>query len=153
MALKIKKSKRLADDERDNPGFIKRINLKIKEWIHFLTYDIWRLNPENFSGKKNIFHNILKIIMLTVRGVQEQDLSASSRSLTYRTILSIVPMLAVIFAIARGFGFEKIVESQIFDFFSSNDFEIAAPINIENNINNPPATAYEMFLYSLTFGM
>lgn len=135
MALKIKKSKRLADDERDNPGFIKRINLKIKEWIHFLTYDIWRLNPENFSGKKNIFHNILKIIMLTVRGVQEQDLSASSRSLTYRTILSIVPMLAVIFAIARGFGFEKIVESQIFDFFSSNDFEIAAPINIENNIN------------------
>ncbi len=135
MALKIKRSRRVADEDREKPGFIKRINLKIKEWIHFLTYDIWRLNPENFSGKKNIFHNILKIIMLTVRGVQEQDLSSSSRSLTYRTILSIVPMLAVIFAIARGFGFEKIVESQIFDFFSSNDFEIAAPVSFENNTN------------------
>ncbi len=129
MALKRKKSQRFNDEDREYLSFIKRINLKIKEWIHFLTYDIWRLNPENLSGKKNIFHNILKIIMLTVRGVQEQDLSASSRSLTYRTILSIVPMLAVIFAIARGFGFEKIVESQIFDFFNSNDFEITAPIS------------------------
>ena len=104
----------------------------MKEWIHFLTYDIWRLNPENFSGKKNIFHNILKVIMLTVRGVQEQDLSASSRSLTYRTILSIVPMLAVMFAIARGFGFENIVESQIFNFFNNNDFEVAAPMNVDS---------------------
>lgn len=134
MALKIKNFKPNDDEDRDKPGLIKRINLKIKEWIHFLTYDIWRLNPENFSGKKNIFHNFLKIIMLTVRGVQEQDLSSSSRSLTYRTILSVVPMLAVIFAIARGFGFEKIVESQIFDFFSSNDFEIEAPISVEPTV-------------------
>ncbi len=140
MALKINKSKRNGDEERDNPGLIKRINIKVKEWINFLTYDIWRLNPENFSGKKNIFHNILKIIMLTVRGVQEQDLSASSRSLTYRTILSVVPMLAVIFAIARGFGFEKIVESQIFDFFSGKDFEMSAPISIEPSLNGEIVT-------------
>ena len=63
--------------------------------------------------------------MLTVRGVQEQNLGASSRSLTYRTILSLVPMLAVLFAIARGFGFEKILESQIFDFFNNSDTEMA----------------------------
>lgn len=125
-----RKKKRLYDDEdRERPNLVQKINHKITEWIHFLSYDIWRLNPENFSGKKNIFHNILKIIMLTVRGIQEQDLSASSRSLTYRTILSIVPMLAVIFAVARGFGFEKIVESQIFEFFDNSDFEIAAPIS------------------------
>ena len=124
-----RRNKAITDEnEEDKPGFITQIQLKIKEWIHFLTYDIWRLNPENFSGKKNVFHNILKIIMLTVRGIQEQDLSASSRSLTYRTILSIVPMFAVIFAIARGFGFEKILESQIFNFFQNNDFEIAAPV-------------------------
>lgn len=123
-----KKKKRYDDEDREKPSFIRRVQLKIKEWIHFLTYDIWRLNPENFSGKKNLFHNILKIIMLTVRGVQEQDLGSSSRSLTYRTILSIVPMLAVIFAIARGFGFENIVQSQIFEFFN-NDIESSAPVS------------------------
>lgn len=124
-----RKNRTVADqDGEDKPGFIARIRLRVKEWIHFLTYDIWRLNPENFSGKKNVLHNVLKIIMLTVRGIQEQDLSASSRSLTYRTILSIVPMLAVVFAIARGFGFENILESQIFDFFQNNDFEVVSPM-------------------------
>lgn len=125
-----RKKKRIYDEDKEKPNFIQRIQMKIREWIHFLTYDIWRLNPENFSGKKNLFHNILKVIMLTVRGVQEQDLSSSSRSLTYRTILSIVPMLAVIFAIARGFGFENIVQSQIFEFFNS-EVEVSAPVSME----------------------
>ena len=118
----LKRKKRVSkQEEEDKPGLIERVSLKIKEWIHFLTYDIWRLNPENFSNKRNVSYNVLKVIMLTVRGVQEQNLGASSRSLTYRTILSLVPMLAVLFAIARGFGFEKILESQIFDFFNGSD--------------------------------
>jgi membrane protein len=122
----LKRKKRVSkQEEEDKPGLFERIRLQIKEWVHFLTYEIWRLNPENFSNKKNVLHNVLKVIMLTVRGVQEQNLGASSRSLTYRTILSLVPMLAVLFAIARGFGFEKILESQIFDFFNNSDTEMA----------------------------
>ena len=122
----LKRKKRVSkQEEEDKPGLFERIRLQIKEWVHFLTYEIWRLNPENFSNKKNVLHNVLKVTMLTVRGVQEQNLGASSRSLTYRTILSLVPMLAVLFAIARGFGFEKILESQIFDFFNNSDTEMA----------------------------
>ena len=125
----LKRKKRVSkQEEEDKPGLFERIRLQIKEWVHFLTYEIWRLNPENFSNKKNVLHNVLKVTMLTVRGVQEQNLGASSRSLTYRTILSLVPMLAVLFAIARGFGFEKILESQIFDFFSNSDTEITAAL-------------------------
>lgn len=125
----LKKKKRTSkQEEEDKPGVIERVSLKIKEWIHFLTYDIWRLNPDNFSNKRNVSYNVLKVIMLTVRGVQEQNLGASSRSLTYRTILSLVPMLAVLFAIARGFGFENILESQIFDFFNGSDTETVAAL-------------------------
>ncbi|OJV37745.1 MAG: hypothetical protein BGO33_07245 [Bacteroidia bacterium 43-41] len=125
----LKRKKRISkQEEEDKPGLLERIRLKIKEWVHFLSYDIWRLNPENFSNKKNVSHNILKVIMLTVRGVQEQNLGASSRSLTYRTILSLVPMLAVLFAIARGFGFEKILESQIFSFFNNSEKEMVAAL-------------------------
>lgn len=116
--------------EDDSPGFIERVNLKIKEGIHFLTYDIWRLNPDTLSNKRNVFNNILKVIMLSVRGVQEQNLGASSRSLTYRTFLSLVPLLAVLFAIARGFGFENILESQIFDYFDNNTISTKVVENV-----------------------
>ena len=33
-------------------------------------------------------------------------------ALTYSTLLSIIPILALLFAIARGFGFDTLIESQ-----------------------------------------
>ncbi|HCM21932.1 MAG TPA: YihY/virulence factor BrkB family protein, partial [Porphyromonadaceae bacterium] len=110
-----------------------KLKKKATEAVQFLSYDIWRLNPENFSNKKNIFHNILKTIMLTVRNVQEQDLGASSRSLTYRTILSLVPLLAVLFAIGRGFGFENIIESEFFRFFGGQNDTAKMVVEFINN--------------------
>ncbi len=119
--------------EKKKKNFIAKINIRIKYWIQFLTHDIWRLSAENFSNKRNIFHNILKVIVLTVRNIQEQNLAASARSLTYRTILSIVPVLAVLFAIARGFGFENIVESQLFEYLGGHNKTTMAVINFINN--------------------
>ncbi len=127
----LKKKKDIS--EEDKPGFFKRINLQVKEWIQFLSYDIWRLNPDNFSNKKNVFHNVLKTVVLTVRNIQEQDLAASARSLTYRTILSLVPILAVLFAIARGFGFEKIIESQLFEYMGGHTETATMVIDFINN--------------------
>lgn len=110
------KRKKRYEPEEERPGRLERLRIKIKELIHFLSYGIWRQNPETLSGKRNILYDAIKTIMLTVRNVQELDIAASARSLTYRTLLSIVPLLAIIFAIARGFGIENIMESSIFNF-------------------------------------
>jgi len=102
-------------DEEEEPGRLDRLRIKVKEVIKFLSYDIWRSNPETLSNKKNILYNAINMVMITGRNVQELNIAASSRSLTYRTLLSSVPLLAVIFAIARGFGIEYIMESSIFN--------------------------------------
>ena len=102
-------------DEQREPGRIERLKNWVLRLVHFLSYDIWRLNPEAISNKKNILFNAIKTVMLTVRNVQELNIAASARSLTYRTLLSIVPLLAVIFAIARGFGIENIMQTSIFN--------------------------------------
>ncbi|OFX71244.1 MAG: hypothetical protein A2071_05580, partial [Bacteroidetes bacterium GWC1_47_7] len=109
--------------EEEEPGRLDRLRIKVKEVIKFLSYDIWRSNPETLSNKKNILYNAIKIVMLTVRNVQELNIAASSRSLTYRTLLSIVPLLAVIFAIARGFGIENIMESSIFNLMTGEEVD------------------------------
>ncbi|MFA6701790.1 MAG: YihY/virulence factor BrkB family protein [Dysgonamonadaceae bacterium] len=124
-----KKRKKKDDDALEEHGFFQKVNVKIKEGIHFLSYGIWRQNPENFSNSKNVFYNILKVIMLTVRGIQDEKLAANSRSLTYRTVLSIVPLLAVLFAIARGFGFENIVQSEIFRYFGNEPPKMELPVS------------------------
>lgn len=125
------RKKKRYEPEEERPGRLERLKIKIKELIHFLSYGIWRQNPETLSGKRNILYDAIKTIMLTVRNVQELDIAASARSLTYRTLLSIVPLLAIIFAIARGFGIENIMESSIFSFMLGNrpsdEVVIAAP--------------------------
>jgi len=123
-----KRRKKRDYDEEEKPGRLERMKIKVKELLHFLSYDIWRQNPETLSNKKNILYNAIKTVMLTVRNIQELDIAASSRSLTNRTLLSIVPLLAVIFAIARGFGIENIMESSILNFMlgSTPETEIVA---------------------------
>lgn len=127
------KKKRNTGEAEDKPDLFERIERKIRNWIQFISYDIWRLNPENFSNKTNFFHNVLKTLILTIRNVQEQNISTNSASLTYRTILSIVPILAILFAIARGFGFEDMIKGQLFEFMGT---ENGAAKKIVEFINN-----------------
>ena len=125
-------------DDDEEPGRLDRLRIRVKGIIRFLSYDIWRSNPETLSNKKNILYNAIKVVMLTVRNVQEMDIAASSRSLTYRTLLSIVPLLAVIFAIARGFGIENIMESGIFNLMTGVQSDTTA---IKPEAIAPPDTA------------
>ncbi len=127
------KKKRNTGEAEDKPDLFERMERKIRNWIQFISYDIWRLNPENFSNKTNFFHNVLKTLILTIRNVQEQNISTNSASLTYRTVLSIVPILAILFAIARGFGFEDMIKGQLFEFMGT---ENGAAKKIVEFINN-----------------
>lgn len=98
-------------EEKQSTSHAELFKIKLKELTKFLTYDIWRQNPKTLSNKKNILYNAIKTAILTIKNIQEQNIPASARSLTYRTILSLVPLLAILFAIARGFGIENILEN------------------------------------------
>ena len=60
---------------------------------------------------------VVKIINLSVRSFLDRDLQLRACALTYNTVLAVVPALAMLFAIARGFGFQNIVQSQLFQYF------------------------------------
>ena len=56
---------------------------------------------------------------LTVRFFTTKRVMAQASALTYSTLLAIVPILAVVFAIARGFGYNKYIELWFRDTLSS----------------------------------
>lgn len=100
---------------------IEKIKKFVTRIIRFLTYDIWRLNKKDRSARKIGFYNIVKAFILAIRNIDGALLFTRASALTYSTLLSIVPMLAVLFAIARGFGFENIVKSQLFTYFEGQE--------------------------------
>lgn len=61
--------------------------------------------------------NLIKTVNLSISSFLDKNLQQKASALTYSTILAMVPILAMIFAIGRGFGFQNIVESELFKFF------------------------------------
>lgn len=59
---------------------------------------------------KKHLKEIYRIMYLTIRFFTEKRVTAQAAALTYSTLLSLVPILAVVFAIARGFGYNKYIE-------------------------------------------
>ena len=60
---------------------------------------------------------IVKKLVLAVRFFTAKRVMQKASALTYSTLLAIVPILAVVFAIARGFGYNKYIEVWFRDAF------------------------------------
>ena len=93
-------------EKKGNP--ISRFFGKIPAFFSYLSSGVW----DDTSNKTRV--KIAKVINLSFRSFMDRDLQTKSMSLTYSTVLAIVPAFAMIFAIGRGFGFQNLLEEQLF---------------------------------------
>ena len=107
--MKKKTDKKTADKK----PLIERINTLLTRTIRFVTYDIWRITENEVSGLKELYINTIKTIILAVRGFNSENLQTKASALTYSTFLAIVPLLAVLVGIAKGFGFQATVRKEL----------------------------------------
>ena len=86
--------------------------LDIKQIKTFLLDDIWRVTDDEVSKKRGMMYNAIKIVTLSIKEFTERRVVTKASALTYNTLLAIIPILAILFAIARGFGFANLLEDQ-----------------------------------------
>jgi len=89
--------------------------------IEFLKFDIWRMRLDEFPFGKSFLIRQLRIVILTLRGFDEDKCRLRASALTFYTLLSIVPVLAMLFGVAKGFGFEKILERELYENFPGQE--------------------------------
>ncbi len=89
------------------------IRTRIKLTRRFLTEGIWRVTENEVGRFQYLFYNILKSLLLSIRRFNEDRIVNKASALTYNTLLSIVPILAILFAVARGLGFADMMEEQV----------------------------------------
>ena len=86
---------------------------KIKALINritvFVTKDIWSFELYQKGPLRRAVANTVKVMVIAIRTFLDDKVMTRAAALTYSTLFAIVPILALIFAIARGFGFENIV--------------------------------------------
>ncbi|MHC4758136.1 MAG: YihY/virulence factor BrkB family protein [Planctomycetota bacterium] len=85
----------------------------VSKIIKFLTEDIWRISLKEYSRTKSFFIRQLRVIVLAARGFDEDKCIFRASALTFYMLISIVPIIAMMFGIAKGFGLQVALENQI----------------------------------------
>lgn len=87
---------------------------KVWEWlIKFITFGIWQDSVYQKLSLKNAVAYVTRVVYILVNRFNADSISNKAAALTYSTLLSIVPILAILFGIARGFGFDNLLRQQI----------------------------------------
>jgi membrane protein len=89
------------------------LKTKIAVSGQFLKTDIWRLRTDKLSRRKAFAINQLKIFLFAVRRFIEDKCDLRASALTFYSLLSIVPVVALAFAVAKGFGVEKMLAEKL----------------------------------------
>lgn len=92
-------------------------NQQFKSLLQFVNIDIWRVSESELGNFRRRLYNAIKTFTISIRRFDEDELQTKSSALTYSTLLAIVPILALLFAIANGLGFKTLIENQLMDYF------------------------------------
>lgn len=90
------------------------MNKRLQQIREFIQYDLWRQpHMAVHDPKKRLGYRILQTIILFGRGFKDKALNVRANSLSFSLLFAFVPMVAGVFAIARGFGFEELLQERI----------------------------------------
>lgn len=107
---------------------------RIKRGIKFLKHDIWRIRSGELTRSKAVLVRQLRIVLLALRGFGEDKCQLRASALTFYSLLSIVPVAAMAFGIAKGFGLEKKLEAELISKFAGHEEVMARVIEFANSL-------------------
>ena len=79
----------------------------------FITEDIWDIDLSSLSRVRRIGVNAIRVLNLVFKGYWANDCPVHASALTYTTLISIVPVLALALSVLRGFGAAAQAEQEI----------------------------------------
>lgn len=79
----------------------------LKKVIDFIKHDIWRIPLRNMPKYRILLIKQLRVVLLAFRGYDEDKVSIRSSALTFYSMLSVVPVVAMILGISIMVGIDK----------------------------------------------
>jgi len=83
--------------------------------LHFIQSDLWRIRARALKGPRGFLLRSLRIGFLSAREFNTDQCSLRASALTFYTLLSIVPVCAMAFGLAKGFGMDKVLKERLIE--------------------------------------
>jgi membrane protein len=94
---------------------------------------IWNTPLSEISKGKTFLVKQMRIIVLAARGFSNDKVQLRASALTFYSMLSIIPIAAIAFAIAKGFGLDQNLSLLITDKFQTNQALMKEILKIAQN--------------------
>jgi membrane protein len=108
-----------------------------KRIIKFIREEVWMVELTNYPKFVSYLIRQLRIIILAWQGFQKNRINLHASALTFYSLLSVIPIAALVFGISKGFGFEERLEKLIRELFAEReDLKVVADyiIDFANNM-------------------
>jgi membrane protein len=99
----------------------------------FFSYDIWRLQFDDPGSARAVAIQYLRVLSYAVRGFHQDNCYLRASALTFYSLLSFVPVVAMAFAVAKGFGFRKLMEKSLMEKFPGHEAILQKVISSANS--------------------
>lgn len=87
---------------------------------HFFLHKLWDFSLKEKGFWSRCGWKMLRVAALSFKGFYQNNCTLRASSLTFYTLLSVVPVFALAFAVAQGFGFQSYLRDLLLEKFSEN---------------------------------
>ncbi|MBR8537848.1 YihY/virulence factor BrkB family protein [Carboxylicivirga sediminis] len=75
--------------------------------IHFINEEIWRITADDTTKRQFFLIRAIRILNISIKGFINDKCQLKASALTFYSLLSVVPVAALAFGIAKGFGLDN----------------------------------------------
>ena len=113
---------------------MKRLVRKTYRLKDFFKNDIWELDLEEFSKAKARAIKYLKVAAITIKTFSSEKIGFQAVALSFFSTMSVVPFVAIIFAITDGFGIAEPLKDLLYQYFDNSQQTIDMILGFAQNI-------------------
>lgn len=113
---------------------MKRIVRKTYRLKKFVSDDIWDIDLEELSKAKARFIKYLKVVLITFKTFSGEKIGFQAVALSFFSTMSVVPFVAIVFAITGGFGLADKLKEFLYGYFNNSQQIIDTILGFAQNI-------------------
>lgn len=127
---------------------VKRTTYRLKR---FFKDDIWTLDMEELSKAKARFIRYMKVMMITIKTFSSEKIGFQAVALSFFSTMSVVPFVAVVFAVTGGLGLADKLTEFLYGYFNNSQQIIDTILGFAKNIIDTAQSSTMGLLSALLF--
>ena len=92
----------------------------IRKYIDFMFKDMWEYEKYDLNRVRYNWLSALRVAFMSINGFRKNSCRLRASALTFYSIFSLVPITAMAFGVAKGFGMDTTLREFLYEKFAEN---------------------------------